>query len=425
MTCEHADALYRHPWPGQTSRERETLREHASACAACGATVRRLESARRLLMDDVPLASRREDAATWAAVEARIEARSSLWRWPAWVAVPAAAAALVAALMLRPTAPEAYTVTAGALATAEATVTGGVPSDAPLSATVRTRIEGEGAVLTLEPGAQARLRSRDLWALEYGDLAVEVQPTPAAPLTVLTEAARVSGVGTHFRVSVADGETRVSVSRGQVRVESKGAPALTVGAGAEWSSRPAPPPLAPSTEPAVAPSQARPDAARRAEDRAAVDRARALVTQDALRARRIAGEVLERRAAGPEEVDALAVIADAHRLSGEHRAAASFYARVAAHPAGVAYAEEARLRQAQMLMALGEHRAALDALALDDPRLARGALAPERAALAAQAWLRLGEPDRAAAALESADPRSLAVQDARRAVQRALEGGQR
>jgi hypothetical protein len=84
-----------------------------------------------------------------------------------------------------------------------------------------------------------------------------------------------------------------------------------------------------------------------------LDEARKVVARDAAKAKALAEGVLEEKPAPLLEIGALLVLADAHRRTGAWNEAASAYQRVAEHPHGQPYLEEALLRRAQILSSRG------------------------------------------------------------------------
>lgn len=426
MNCPRTRDLYRHPWPGQTAAERDELRAHAQGCPACRATIRRLERATGALREDAVVEDRTEDAATWAAVQARVNRGPAVpWRSFGLVA-PLAAAAVAAGLWLR-AAPDEQPVERGPARAA----LDDLPRDRWVRVGAAERVRTPDLDVSLEAGAHWMLTASGLVRLDTGVIEV-AGGSRRAPAEVETRQARLQLLGAKATVDATRG-TRVEVSRGEVRLTPTSGPPLTLAAPARWQDPPpraapeGPPPTQLERPATARGARARPPEARRGRDeakaahRAALTRARAILVEDGPEAQRIAERVLERRAEGAEAVDALAVIADVHRRAGAHRRAAAFYARVAEHPAGEAYAEEARLRQARALLAVGDLESALAVVAVAQRRFEGGPLSPERAALQAKVWLRKGDPERAADGLESADPRALSVQAACREVARALD----
>jgi TolA-binding protein len=122
------------------------------------------------------------------------------------------------------------------------------------------------------------------------------------------------------------------------------------------------------------------------------------------------------------EAEALAVLADAERRQQRHPEAAALYLRVADHPAGGPFAEEALLQRALILAQLENTIEAIALLELAEKRFASGPTAPERAALLAQMLLQSGDPQAAADAIERASNvgRSMKLLTRRLEVARAL-----
>jgi len=401
MTCPEQDALYRYPWPGQSEAERQDLRAHCTGCAPCSAVISRLESARRVLVAEAPEFAPFRQQATWRAIEAQTsqEGLQSNRHW-LWAAV-AVSAALLFFVAGRASTPAHFVLARGEV---QGLSLGELPLGRALVVHKDARIEApdleiealKGGRLSLEPKGILRLSAGRLMVARHGsnsELRTQVR-TPHAVLSTLAA---------QFTVEVGD-QTKVQVQEGELRIEAGSAAPVNLVAPQTWSSR-----LRPEPSPATS------------ETRQALTRARALVRHDAAGARRVAKAVLDGAVEARDEVDALAVIADAHRRSGEPREAAAYYARVAEHPAGAAYAEEALLRRARMLLQVRDYDGALHALATAKRRYSAGDLAPERCAAEAQVWLTKARTLRAADVVESCSGASLSVQDVRRAVADALQ----
>ncbi len=401
MTCPEQDALYRYPWPGQTQRERQDLRAHCSGCASCSAVISRLESARRVLVAEAPEFGPFRQQATWRAIEAQTSQEKLQGRRPwLWAAVAVSAAVLFFVAGQAST-PAHYVLASGEV---QGMSLGEVPLGRALVVRQDARIEApdleieavKGGRLSLEPKGILRLSAGRLMVARHGSNA-ELRTQVQTPHAVL------STVGAQFTVEVG-AQTKVQVQQGGLRIEAGTAEPVHLVAAQSWSS---PGPAEPSAPPS--------------ETRQALTRARALVRHDAEGARRVAKAVLDGAIEARDEVDALAVIADAHRRSGEPRQAAAYYARVAEHRAGAAYAEEALLRRARMLLQVRDYDGALHALAAAKRRYSTGDLAPERCAAEAQVWLTSTRTLRAADVVERCPGASLSVQDVRRAVAGALQ----
>lgn len=390
MTCPHRDAIYGHPWLGRAPAE--PLRVHAEGCEDCRATVTRLESARRLLAEDVPALDRRHEAKTWAAIEQRT-ARAPWWQAPRLL-VAATAVALVVLFAMQPRTDD-FVLEAGAV-TAEGVRVTRLPSGVPIEVREAATIVRDDVAISASPGAALTLETTAVVRVDAGELVLDVGDRAAPVLVAETPHAKLTTIGGRLYVRVDDAST-VRVERGRVRIEPLRGEGVELGAAQRWSSQDEAP-----------------------KNRADLTRARALVVDDAPRARQLAKGVLEREAAGPEEVEALAVLADIHRRSHEYALAAEFYERVAKHASGRSYAEEALLRRARMLLAIDAPEPALDALADAARRFAGGPLEPERIAVAARAWLAKGDSDRAIELLESSRRDSLSVREACRVVADAI-----
>lgn len=352
MSCPLVEDLYRHPWPGQTHEEREELRAHAHGCEDCRATVDRLGSARLTLMADEPVFDRRRRAAVWEEIETQT-GRAPFPLLPA--AIVASAVVAVGLLVFRPS------PSPPPLPSAPSPIGRAMVAKGP------TKVRTPAVAVTAADGAQFTMVSVDLLDLRRGRVDVAVDAARAEPVGIETTAAKIEAVGS-LSVEV-EKHTTVEVRKGRARVSPAGGGQVDLGAGGRWSDEPAPPP---APKPEAPPPAARPRTT--AED---LERAWTLVKSDAPKARQIATEVLRRRVTSTEEVDALALIADAYRRTGEHQRAADYYGKVASHAAGRGYAEEALLRRARQLLAVGDGDAAIDALDEAARRFPNGTLAPE------------------------------------------------
>lgn len=301
-------------------------------------------------------------------------------------------------------------------------------------------------------------------SLEHGYLAIAVEPLEADESFALsTPAALIEVIGTIFRVKVEPEGTLVEVEEGVVRVTPRtgaeqrvlrakertfvelkrsapaasGGPAVPPPAPRSLEIKPnaAPPTAArpripvaraPAPSPAPVPAATAPPVPARSAPEALepgapalgvhspvpvvpvvprltpVERARAALPVDAKEARAIAEAVLEENPSPEVEIEALMISADASRRGGDLAAALSFYLRVARHPKGELYAEEATLRAARIHAARDQHRAALSVLSEARRRFAAGPLLPERLALEAGLHRLAGELTAAAAVLDAA-----------------------
>lgn len=375
MTCPMRDDLYRYPWPGITDEERRSLRQHTSGCEVCRATAVRLGDASELLADDRADLAPARRVALWSAIEAKTT--KPRWGWPAL----AFGAALAVTLLVVVRAPreDRFVVTDGELVEPTRSLVSGELR----TAATRVRIERAAAKLELVEGTVFAVTPRDFVRVERGRLELQLQGAATLDVEIPVAHVAVLGDGAAATIDVDDEFARVEVRRGRARVTPRdGAPQI-VEATQRWTHPP-------------------PEEARK-RHRAELDRARSIVADDAPAAQKIAQAVLEHDAGDAEAVDALALIADAYRRSGEHRRAADFYAQVAAHPAGRGYAEEALLRRAKMLRADGDEEAALAALEEAAKRFADGPLAPERVALTVRTLIAVGRYEEAARRLEGVE----------------------
>lgn len=396
MSCSQREALYRYPWPGQTEPDRVALRAHVKECPECAATVVRLESARRALLTDAPQFEPFRQSATWHAIDAQVSLRDTPWyRRPALVSGALLTLAALFLFVAWPGGPEGYRLAQGRVTSAGQTVQGVMPVAHGLMVEQTATIEGPQLRLVAEAGTTLSLELDEWVRVSQGQVHFEVAARAATtPFTVVTPHARIQGLGSQFRVQVSD-LTQVEVTSGRVEVRPQDAPALELGPGQTWAS------LSPRNE---------------------IQRARAMVGEDAVEAGRVAQAALTRARDAVDQVDALAVIADAHRRSGQLAEAARVYGRIAAHPAGQAYAEEALLRRARVLLSLKDGNGALDAVNEAQRRFPNGTLAPERCAVQARIWLHLDQPARAADVLLGCPSETLGVQEILQDTARALTG---
>lgn len=220
---------------------------------------------------------------------------------------------------------------------------------------------------------------------------VEAALEPGQTLRVDTAQASISALAARFQVEALLEETRIGVSEGTVRVQASEAPDQTLRAGQRLS--------VPARRVAGAPELTPPSPSAEGEQRSTLAAAQQALANDAPRAAALAEEVLGQGPSSEIEVQALALLADAERRRGAHRRAYQVYGRVAGHPGGRGYAEEALYRQAALAMELGQVEEALGPLREAEKLFSNGPLAPERVVLMAHLELKRGHPDRAAAAL--------------------------
>lgn len=438
MSCPRTAEIQRRLSPAELS----AFTEHASACEECGRMLRRMDDAVRLLRADevspLPPGKRVE---LLSAVEAKAGRRPRPLLWVA----PLAVAAIVAAVMLFPkSAPDPRPrVIAGPVTIASGALVDGALIQGAAKAGAGARIRFSEAELSVLDAADL---SFTVEAVEMvrGEICFEVaQVDRAAPFAVQTPLARIEVVGTRFTLAVSRERTEVTVDRGRVRViPMDGSPRILDAGGALTVERPVaavppPPPAPPSVAPPprpppkkTPPKKTRKAKKKRAEVRSKssprrqaerLDEARRVVRKDAARARALAEGVLEEKPAPVLEIGALLVLADAHRRSGDAIEAAAAYAKVAGHPKGGPYVEEALYRRAQMLAAR-DPEAALAALAQAAARTGAGSLGPERAVLEARLRLDRGDVSGAAAAVEGREDRTLALLRMRVKIAEALVG---
>ncbi len=101
------------------------------------------------------------------------------------------------------------------------------------------------------------------------------------------------------------------------------------------------------------------------------------------------------------EVEVLTVLADAARREGKNRRAISLYERIAEHPSGAGYAEEAMLRRARLLHEFEDVAGAIGVLERAAERFEGGPLEPERRLLIARLYLSRGDVQKAAELLST------------------------
>ena len=411
---------------------------HARECADCGRHLDRVAVAYRALRaEPVPALS----PARRVELRHRIDAEIEKPRLDRRLLIAALAAALAGAavLVLWPASPGVPRM----IRDGESV---GLPSNQRVSVAPASRVVFGAAsleieresTLSFEPGPELTGLS-----MEEGRVRFEVSPvSPARPFAVSTPLARFEVLGTRFVLDVSPERVELNVEDGRVRmVPADGQPPREVSSGqiviiekkrkekSEPIASAPPPPPAPRkrSRPPVArrapPARKIPEPAVTATAQVRLDQAREVVLHDAARARDLARGVLDEKPAPALEIRALLVLADAERRTGEWRAAAAAYLRVAEHQNGTPYAEEAFLRRAQILAEHADARAALAALEAASRRFPGGALLPERAVLEARLDLEEQHPAAAADALERAGAdRTLAVLRARVDVAEALLG---
>lgn len=438
------------------AEDRRGIEAHVASCGDCASAISELNRARRALLNEDVEPSEADLQRVWLGLVGAREKKERPWIW--WAApLAACAATLVFALIFatkdQTSLPATQLVEGGVTAPDHVLKLGEtLPANTPLAIAPKTKLlVGSARVVS---GAESELiLGADLehseLRLDRGHLAIAVDPLQASQSFVIsTPAAMIEVIGTVFRVKVEPNGTAVSVDEGVVRVTPRnGGAAELVRAGQRTfvSNTPAPAGqraevVAPKQEPIarvppvkIAPPKPRAPApapvvkkdpprevavvetARAAEPPppatpvipprpAAVDRvkqAREALPVDAKEARAIAQEVLEQKPAPEIEIEALMISADASRRGGDLQAALSFYRRVADHPRGAPYAEEALLRAARIHVALGDPLVAVQLLSRARERFPSGALEPERHALGANIQRNTGRIDEAASWIES------------------------
>lgn len=425
MTCAQHERIWLLESEQFSGEQARVLFEHAAGCADCGGALAAIRAARSAGRSHVPVAAPAARARILAAVEGGgdpgIFAR---WRGPLWVFAGAAAAVAIVEVATLPapsrgSAPAAVAVVDAknsaaveGASVAEASVADAKNSAAPGETAHRARIAvaggsallGEGAIAELVPDSELTALS-----LSSGEITVELEEGRA--IEVITADARVKVIGGRTVIAHRRARTGVAVASGTAKAWPKGALTPRVIHAGEKSE------LAPLEDADFPP----PRTGRNLD--AALQEAKAALVTDAPRAAVLAERVL---VAVPkttqQEAEALVILADAERRRGRLAASAELYSKVAAHPRGRSFAEEALLQRALILARTDQASEVLATLAIAAEQFPRGATAPERAALAADMYLRKREPLRAAEEIERAASlgRSLKLLERRLEVARAL-----
>lgn len=387
---------------GAVSSERRELEEHARSCARCGEVLETLRAARTLARTYAPQPSAAARARMLRNVEAAAHRRPKLDL--RWILVPAAAALAALIVVATKPAPEpVHRIVEGALTRIDGSwVRADRVSRADLGI-ASVAIE-RGAILNVVAHAAREVDVR----LYRGEVSAAVEKLgDGDSFEINTRQARIKVVGTRFTVRAAEEETSVSVEEGTVWVWPLGATEpLVLNAGQQHhigDKKPEPVVISPPPPPPPVPEnkvKAAPPKVEAKEARVRLSEARAALDANAPRAARVAQEIL---AAAPDdrvELEALLLLADAERQNGKASIAADHYRRVAEHPRGKGYAEEALLHRARLLERIGDSRGALEALRRAESSAPNGALAPERCRLEAELYTKAGD---LAAAIEALD----------------------
>ncbi len=418
MTCQIQASLLRSAQDPSATEARAALQKHAEHCPDCETALALMRSATLALRTPAPRPDSDATRRMWGHIQKETRSGADAaaprdWTWR-WALILAPAVVLVLWLSVRPTPP--------APTPAQVEIVSKTPKASdpkPPSTTARVlssgrnvvkagrfarfhqaRVEaraGDAVVLVEPPGAEARTLY-----LEHGAARFVVRPLePEQTMVIRTPDARIEVVGTVFSVAVDYEQTTVEVEEGTVRVWEPRKPPRLLEAGARHIARPAP-----QKNSRVSKILKR---AQRPTSKARLAQAKRALFKEPKRAGDIAQAVLDQRPAPLDEVEALAVLADAHRRRGRHAEASKFYARVYEHPQGGAYAEEAMLRGARALVMTSKQKDALALLQRAQTRFGAGALHPERADLTARLHLALGRPKSAARALLSTKARTPAL----------------
>lgn len=354
------------------------------ACTECRARARVALLAPHALKQAVP----RESASTRARNVAaaidrasrgapRVAARAR--RPPAWLALPAtavvAAAAALAFVVARPNGASTPVtagpaLVAGEVTAADASIALGaaIPSETEMVVTSPAAMLrlGDGTEIEVSRASALAWKPRDVRiVLVRGAIALSVRPRPQRPLSVMTDEAVVTVVGTKFRVSRELGTgTHVSVQEGTVEVR-RGADTVRLSANdGELHAEPsAPMPIAdagPASSIAIAP-EADADAAVHADSldaaspsRAALHPVKAAAIRDRLRRGHVreARELYQRAKsqAGSGSPELRIVEAELLLAEGRHAAAIDVYLLVARSSPSTSQGEEGLFAAAQLLV---------------------------------------------------------------------------
>lgn len=420
MSCPRTGEIQRALSPAELS----AFTEHAKTCDACAPILAQLDGAVRTLREDeVPPLAPAKRVALLSAIEAKAAARPSPLRWAA--PIVAVAMVVIAVLSFRlpePSRPDPdLHVLIGPVVGHAGPLSAGDAIEGAVRAAPGARISYRGAELSVIAAAELTFPLEAV-ELTRGQVTFEVAPRkPQDRFAVDTPLARIEVVGTRFTLGVTEEQTKVAVEEGRVRVLPRFGASQMLDAGASVTIRrpiaKVPPPVDPPPKVEVPPPKKPPLRAvkpkpkpkpRRRPQAERLDEARRVVRKDAARARALAEEVLEEKPAPALEIGALLVLADAHRRTGEKARAAAAYRRVADHPNGAPYLEEALYRRAQMLVSRAP-KEALEALVEASARISSGFLEPERAVLEARLRLERGDVPGAAAAVERPKDRTLSL----------------
>ena len=233
----------------------DAARVHALACSRCSAELAEIEAlvaAGRALEPAPQSAARREEIRTTLLARQEKASKASsperqLARW--WKLAPVAAAAAAAAAVVWFVWPRGGADTTRVVETAET-----AESAETAARRGSVMVHGEARYMLVSPQPDEIVRLVD------GTLTVQVDPlAPGERFRVITAGGEVEVVGTAFDVTAeADRLVGVRVMHGVVHVRDADGKAHVLEAGAAWSLPvpAAPPPSAPTIEPAVPPTRA-------------------------------------------------------------------------------------------------------------------------------------------------------------------------
>lgn len=406
MTCAQLDRALLLESEQISGEQARVLFEHAAGCADCGGVLAAIRTARSAGRAHLPVAALAARARILAAVEGGGDP-GIFQRWRGPLLVFAGAAAAVAIVEVSTVSPKTEVVAvpqqaAPIEATRETKTTANAIANT-IAVAGGTAVLGKEAIAELVPDSELTALS-----LSSGELTIELEAGRA--IEVITAGARVKVIGGRTVIAHRGAKTEVQVVSGTAKAWPKGSltPKVIVagetGAIIKVEEREAPKPRAPNLD-------------------AALKEAKAALITDAPRAAVLAEKVLDTvPKTTQQEAEALVILADAERRRGRLDASAELYAKVAAHPRGRSFAEEALLQRALILAKTDQSDAVLATLAIAAEQFPRGATAPERAALAAEMYLAKKEPLRAAEEIERAASfgRSLKLLEKRVEVARAL-----
>ena len=393
MTCPVTRTVLR---PDLSDAERLAVISHVATCSECARATQILVQARNVLAEHAPAL---DDAARYRLSQS-ISGGTSGRYVQRWLLLAVAGAGLASIVVLAY--PSGRSQTGGIMPTAQ--------TNAPNVTTQASRSLSSGDNRTIGRAhltalSDSVLSSRqvdqagDVY-LEVGRVEFDVEPLlRSESFAVHTAQVDVVVVGTSFRVFVEPSQTTVEVLRGKVKVNSGFGDELVrflvAGESATFHNPDRrldaeavhnavlqrPPKQSSTSEKASRVQQPEPPMPESA--RMALVSAWSLLETHPEKAIAVARELSTQEVVPSIRVEALAILADGLRRTGQHAEAAAAYADVAAHPSGDPFAEEALLQRALILNErLHDPASALVALDEANRRFPKGPLAPERGALA-------------------------------------------